>query len=171
MTNTKLKRKAKQIAVLVEMGIVSINEVKRKVKPQFYRDYVLPLLEERYIPLTYLRIYGGIGDLIKVDIASALVDIDNYSAAAEWNDFKILANLRNLLKGTKITADQLQQEMFEKYMKAQQKIKYYSKAYPIAVKVLELSIDERLKTFSKFVPEPKPSGATKLYNLIKGVKL
>lgn len=83
MTNAQLKRKAKQIAVLVEMGIVSINEVKRKVKPQFYRDYVLPLLEERYIPLTYLRIYGGIGDLIKVDIASALVDIDNYSVAAE----------------------------------------------------------------------------------------
>ena len=33
MTNTKLKRKAKQIAVLVEMGIVSVTEVKRKVKP------------------------------------------------------------------------------------------------------------------------------------------
>ena len=83
MTNTQLKRKAKQIAVLVEMGIVSINEVKRKVKPQFYQEYVLPLLEERYIPLTYLRIYGGIGDLIKVDIASAFVDIDNYLAVAK----------------------------------------------------------------------------------------
>ena len=170
MTNAQLKRKAKQIAVLVEMGIVSVNEVKRKVKPQFYLDYVLPLLKERYIPLTYLRIYGGIGELIKADIASALVDIDNYSAM-KGNDFKILVNLRNLLKGTTITADQLQQEMFEKFTKAQQKIKYYSKTYPIAVKVLELSIDERLKTFSKFVPEPNLSGATKLYNLIKGVKL
>ena len=83
MTNAQLKRKAKQIAVLVEMGIVSVNEVKRKVKPQFYLDYVLPLLKERYIPLTYLRIYGGIGELIKVDIASALVDIDNYLVAAK----------------------------------------------------------------------------------------
>ena len=83
MTNTKLKRKAKQIAVLVEMGIVSVNEVKRKVKPQFYQDYILPLLKERYIPLTYLRICGSIGDLIKVDIASALVVIDNYLVAAE----------------------------------------------------------------------------------------
>ena len=83
MTNAQLKRKAKQIAVLVEMGIVSVDQVKRKVKPQFYQDYVLPLLKERYIPLTYLRIYGGIGDLIKVDIASALVVIDNYSAMAK----------------------------------------------------------------------------------------
>ena len=83
MTDTQLKRKAKQIAVLVEMGIVSVDQVKRKVKPQFYQDYVLPLLKERYIPLTYLRIYGGIGDLIKVDIASALVVIDNYSAMAK----------------------------------------------------------------------------------------
>ena len=80
MTNAKLKRKAKQIAVLVEMGIITVDQVKRKVKPQFYQDYILPLLEERYIPLTYLRIYGGIGDLIKVDIASALVVIDNYLA-------------------------------------------------------------------------------------------
>ena len=61
--------------------------------------------------------------------------------------------------------------MFKKFTKAQQKIKYYSKAYPVAVKILGLSIDERLKTFSKFVPEPNLSGATKLYNLIKGVKL
>ena len=83
MTNAKLKRKAKQIAVLVEMGIITVDQVKRKVKPQFYQDYVLPLLEERYIPLTYLRIYGGIGDLIKVDIASALVVIENYLVAVE----------------------------------------------------------------------------------------
>lgn len=82
-----------------------------------------------------------------------------------------MANLTNLLKGTTITADQLQQEMFKKFTKAQQKIKYYSKAYPVAVKILELSIDERFKIFSKFVPEPKPDGATKLYNLIMGVKL
>ena len=83
-----------------------------------------------------------------------------------------MANLKSLLKGTTITADQLHQEMFEKFKEAQQKIKYYSKAYPVAVKILGLSIDERLKIFSKFVPEqPIPSGATKLYNLIKGVKL
>lgn len=83
MTNAQLKRKAKQIAVLVEMGTITIDQVKRKVKPQFYQDYVLPLLEERYIPLTYLRIYGKIGDLIKLDIASALVAIDDYLAMAE----------------------------------------------------------------------------------------
>ena len=83
MTNAKLKRKAKQIAVLVEMGIITVDQVKRKVKPQFYQDYIFPLLKERYIPLTYLRIYGGIGDLIKVDIASALVVIDNYLVAAK----------------------------------------------------------------------------------------
>ena len=171
MTNTKLKRKAKQIAVLVEMGIVSVNEVKRKIKPQFYLDYVLPLLEERYIPLTYLRIYDGISDLIKVDIASALTVIDDYLSIVELNDFKNLANLRNSIKGTTITADELQQKMFEKYTKAQQKIKYYSKAYPVAVKILGLSLDERIETFSKFIPEPNPDGATKLYYLIKGVKL
>ena len=83
MTNAKLKRKAKQIADLVEMGIITVDQVKRKVKPQFYQDYIFPLLKERYIPLTYLRIYGGIGDLIKVDIASALVVIDNYLVAAK----------------------------------------------------------------------------------------
>ena len=172
MTNAKLKRKAKQIAVLVEMGIITVDQVKRKVKPQFYQDYIFPLLKERYIPLTYLRIYGGIGDLIKVDIASALVVIDNYLVAAKWNSFELLANLNSQIKGITITADQLHQEMFEKFTKAQQKIKYYSKAYPVAVKILGLSIDERLKTFSKFVPKkPIPSGATKLYNLIKGVKL
>ena len=171
MTHAQLKRKAKQIAVLVEMGIITVDQVKRKVKPQFYQDYIFPLLKERYIPLTYLRIYGGIGDLIKVDIASALVDIDDYLVATKWNDFKLLANLNSQIKGITITADQLHQEMFEKFMKAQQKIKYYSKAYPVAVKILGLSIDERLKTFSKFVPEPNLSGATKLYNLIKGVKL
>ena len=172
MTDTKLKRKAKQIAVLVEMGIITVDQVKRKVKPQFYQDYVLPLLEERYIPLTYLRIYGGIGDLIKVDIASALVDIENYLAMAEGNNFKILAKLNSQIKGTTITADQLHQEMFKKFTKAQQKIKYYSKAYPVAVKILGLSMGERFKIFSKFVPEkPIPSGTTKLYNLIKGVKL
>ena len=171
MTNAQLKRKAKQIAVLVEMGIITVDQVKRKVKPQFYLDNVFPLLQEKYIPLTYLRIYGGIGDLIKVDIASAFVVMENYLTAVKWNDFKLLANLNSQLKGTTITADQLHQEMFEKFMKAQQKIKYYSKAYPVAVKILGLSIDERLKTFSKFVPEPNLSGATKLYNLIKGVKL
>ena len=171
MTNTKLKRKAKQIAVLVEMGIVSVNEVKRKVKPQFYQDYLLPLLKKTYIPLTYLRIYGGISDLIKVDIASALTVIDDYLSIVEWNDFENLANLRNSIKGTTITADELQQKMFEKYTKAQQKIKYYSKAYPVAVKILGLSLDERIETFSKFIPEPNPDGATKLYYLIKGVKL
>ena len=83
MTNAQLKRKAKQIVLLVEMGIVSVDQVKRKVKPQFYQDYVLPLLKEKYIPLTYLRIYGGIGDLIKVDIASALVVMENYLVAVE----------------------------------------------------------------------------------------
>ena len=82
-----------------------------------------------------------------------------------------MANLKSQLKGTTITADQLHQEMFEKFTKAQQKIKYYSKAYPVAVKILGLSLDERLKTFSKFIPEPNPDGATKLYYLIKGVKL
>ena len=83
-----------------------------------------------------------------------------------------MANLSSQLRGTTITADQLHQEMFEKFKKAQQKIKYYYKTYPVAVKILGLSIDERLKTFSKFVPEePIPPGAIKLYNLIKGVKL
>ena len=121
--------------------------------------------------MTYLRIYGGISDLIKVDIASALTVIDDYLSIVELNDFKNLANLRNSIKGTTITADELQQKMFEKYTKAQQKIKYYSKAYPVAVKILGLSLDERIETFSKFIPEPNPDGATKLYYLIKGVKL
>ena len=66
MTNTQLKRKAKQIVLLVEMGRITPEQVKRKVRPQFWNDYVLPLLRENYIPLMYARIYAGylaFGDL------------------------------------------------------------------------------------------------------------
>ena len=66
MTDTQLKRKAKQIALLVELGLITPEQAKRKVRPQFWNDYVLPLLRENYIPLMYARIYAGylaFGDL------------------------------------------------------------------------------------------------------------
>ena len=66
MTNAELKRKAKQTVMLIEMGRISPEQVKRKVRPQFWNDYVLPLLRENYIPLMYVRIYAGylaFGDL------------------------------------------------------------------------------------------------------------
>lgn len=67
MTNAQLKRKAKQMVMLIEMGRISPEQVKRKVRPQFWNDYVLSLLKENYIPLMYARrIYAGylaFGDL------------------------------------------------------------------------------------------------------------
>ena len=44
MTNAQLKRKAKQMVMLIEMGRITPEQVKRKVRPQFWNDYVLPLL-------------------------------------------------------------------------------------------------------------------------------
>lgn len=62
MTDAKLKRKAKQMVILIEMGRITPEQVKRKVRPQFWNDYVLPLLRENYIPLIYTS-YLAFGNL------------------------------------------------------------------------------------------------------------
>ena len=139
MTNAQLKRKAKQMVMLIEMGRITPEQVKRKVRPQFWNDYVLPLLRENYIPLMYARIYAGylaFGDLrkwIKNEINFARLDIKDYQEAVEKNLFPDLADLESQFNDTPITADQMRQSMEKQFKEAQQKIKYYYKTYPMIV--------------------------------------
>ena len=139
MTNAQLKRKAKQTVMLIEMGRITPEQVKRKVRPQFWNDYVLPLLRENYIPLMYARIYAGylaFGDLrkwIKNEINFARLDIKDYQEAVEKNLFPELADLESQFNDKPITADQMRQSMEKQFKEAQQKIKYYYKTYPMMV--------------------------------------
>ena len=139
MTNAQLKRKAKQMVMLIEMGRITPEQVKRKVRPQFWNDYVLPLLKEKYIPLMYARIYAGylaFGDLrkwIKNEINFAKLDIRDYQEAVEKNLFPDLADLESQFNDKPITADQMRQSMEKQFKEAQQKIKYYYKTYPMIV--------------------------------------
>ena len=140
MTNAQLKRKAKQMVMLIEMGRISPEQVKRKVRPQFWNDYVLPLLREKYIPLMYARIYAGylaFGDLrewIKNEINFARLDIRDYQEAVEKNMFEELADLESQFNDNiPITADQMRQSMEKQFKEAQNKIKYYYKTYPTIV--------------------------------------
>ena len=139
MTNAQLKRKAKQTVMLIELGRISPEQVKRKVKPQFWNDYVLPLLRENYIPLMYARIYAGylaFGDLrewIKNEINFARLNIREYQEAVEKNLFPDLADLESQFNDKPITADQMRQSMEKQFKEAQQKIKYYYETYPTMV--------------------------------------
>lgn len=142
MTNAQLKRKAKQIAVLVKMGIVTIDQVKRKVKPQFYQDYILPLLRE-YISLTYLRMYSAdLQSAISADILSAKQYIRIYKLLEKDNKaFKELAEIHNALNrvegnNTIETANQIRQSMQKGLTEAQRKIKFYCEAFPSLVKTI-----------------------------------
>ena len=142
MTNAQLKRKAKQMVMLIEMGRITPGQVKRKVRPQFWNDYVLPLLRENYIPLMYVRIYAGylaFGDLrewIKNEINFARLHMREYQEAVEKNLFPDLADLESQFNDIPITADQMRQSMEKQFKEAQQKIKYYYKVYPMIVKDL-----------------------------------
>ena len=142
MTNAQLKRKAKQTVMLIEMGRITPEQAKQKVRPQFWNDYVLPLLRENYIPLMYARIYGGylaFGDLrkfIKNEINFARLNMRDYQEAVEKNMFPDLADLESQFDNIPITADQMRQSMEKQFKEAQQKIKYYYKAYPMIVKDL-----------------------------------
>ena len=139
MTNAQLKRKAKQIALLVEMGRITPEQVKRKVRPQFWNDYVLPLLKEKYIPLMYARIYAGylaFGDLrewIKYEIRFSKLHIREYQEVVKEDLFKELAHTESKFNNNPITADQMRQSMEKDFKKAQEKIKYYYKTYPMIV--------------------------------------
>ena len=139
MTNAQLKRKAKQTVMLIEMGRISPEQVKRKVRPQFWNDYVLPLLRENYIPLMYARIYAGylaFGDLrewIKNEINFSKLRIKDYQEAVEKNMFPDLAERESQFNDTPITADQMRQSMEKQFKEAQQKIKYYYETYPTMV--------------------------------------
>ena len=139
MTNAQLKRKAKQMVILIELGRISPEQVKRKVRPQFWNDYVLPLLRENYIPLIYARIYAGylaFGDLrewIKNEINFSKLDIRDYQEAVEKNMFEELVDLESQFNDIPITADQMRQSMEKQFKEAQNKIKYYYKTYPMIV--------------------------------------
>ena len=139
MTNAQLKRKAKQMVMLIEIGRITPEQVKRKVRPQFWNDYVLPLLWENYIPLMYARIYAGylaFGDLrewIKNEIKFAKLHIRDYQEAVEKNMFPDLADSESQFDSIPITADQMRQSMEKQFKEAQNKIKYYYKTYPMIV--------------------------------------
>lgn len=139
MTNAQLKRKAKQTVMLIEMGRISPEQVKRKVRPQFWNDYVLPLLRENYIPLMYARIYAGylaFGDLrkwIKNEINFAKLHIRDYQEAVEENMFQDLADHESQFDNIPITANQMRQSMEKQFKEAQNKIKFYYKTYPTIV--------------------------------------
>ena len=137
MTNAQLKRKAKQTVILIEMGRITPEQVKRKVRPQFWNDYVLPLLRENYIPLTYARIYclafGSLREWIKNEIEFSKLHIKEYQEAVEKNMFEELADYESQFDNIPITADQMRQSMEKQFKEAQQKIKYYYEAYPTMV--------------------------------------
>lgn len=133
MTNAQLKRKAKQIAVLVEMGIITIDQVKRKVKPQFYQDYILPLLKEKYIPLLFYIAFGEIEDAIRIHISLDKSTIYYFRKSVKEDLFEELADLESQFNDTLITADQMRQSMEKEYIAAQKRIKYYCKNYPSIV--------------------------------------
>ena len=133
MTNTQLKRKAKQIVMLIEMGRITPEQVKRKVRPQFWNDYVLPLLKEKYIPLIFSIAFGSIKDAIRIHISLDKSTIEHFREAVEKDMFEELADLESRFNDKPITADQMRQSMEKQFKEAQQKIKYYYKAYPLMV--------------------------------------
>ena len=133
MTNAQLKRKAKQTVMLIEMGRITPEQVKRKVRPQFWNDYVLPLLRENYIPLMYARVYGSLRDWIKKEIEFSKLRIREYQEVVEKNMFAELADLESQFEDIPITEDQMRQSMEKQFKEAQQKIKYYYKTYPMMV--------------------------------------
>ena len=133
MTNAQLKRKAKQTVMLIEMGRISPEQVKRKVRPQFWNDYVLPLLKEKYIPLVvaarFSIAYGKIEDAIRIRISLDKSTIESFRESVKKDLFEELADLERHY-GDNITADQMRQSMEKEYIEAQERIKYYYKAYP-----------------------------------------
>ena len=133
MTNTQLKRKAKQIVMLIEMGRITPEQVKRKVRPQFWNDYVLPLLKEKYIPLIFGIAFGSIKDAIRIHISLDKSTIEHFREAVEKDMFEELADLESRFNDKPITADQMRQSMEKDCKAAQERIKYYCETYPSIV--------------------------------------
>ena len=170
MTNAQLKRKAEQIALLVELGIITPEQAKRKVRPQVWNDYVLPLLKREYIPLTVARAFQVFGilnrikytipeDWIKTELTFANFTMKKCQEAIVDNSIKDLAVLTGQITN-KPTYKQVLEDIVNKtFNEAQAKTNYYTRKYPkIAADVFGTGIVKRFKPSKKFLNALKAKG-------------
>ena len=170
MTDTQLKRKAKQIALLVELGLITPEQAKRKVRPQVWNDYVLPLLKKEYIPLTVARAFQVFGilnrikytipeDWIKTELTYSNFIMKKCQEAIVNNSVEDLAVLTGQITN-KPTYKQVLEDIVNKtFNEAQAKTNYYTRKYPkIAADVFGSGVVKRFKPSEKFLNALKAKG-------------
>ena len=175
MTDTQLKRKAKQIALLVELGLITPEQAKRKVRPKVWNDYVLPLLREEYIPLIVARAFQVFGilnrikyttpeDCIKTELAFANFTMKKCQEAVVDNSIEDLAVLTEQITN-KPTYKQVLEDIVNKtFNEAQAKTNYYTRKYPkLAADVFgtDVRVVKRFKPSKKFLNALKAKGEIK----------
>ena len=175
MTDTQLKRKAKQIALLIEIGLITPEQAKRKVRPKVWNDYVLPLLREEYIPLIVARAFQVFGilnrikyttpeDCIKTELAFANFTMKKCQEAVVDNSIEDLAVLTEQITN-KPTYKQVLEDIVNKaFNEAQAKTNYYTRKYPkLAADVFgtDVRVVKRFKPSKKFLNALKAKGEIK----------
>ena len=170
MTNAQLKRKAKQIALLVEIGLITPEQAKRKVRPQVWNDYVLPLLKREYIPLTVARAYQVFGilnrikytipeDWIKTELVFANFTMKKCQEAIVDNSIKDLAVLTGQITNKPTYKDYIMDIVNKTFNEAQAKTNYYTRKYPkIAADVFGAASVKKFKPSNEFLNALKAKG-------------
>lgn len=170
MTDAQLKRKAKQIALLVELGLITPEQAKRKVRPQVWNDYVLPLLKREYIPLTVARAYQVFGilnrikytipeDWIKTELVFANFTMKKCQEAIVDNSIKDLAVLTGQITEKPTYKDYIMDIVNKTFNEAQAKTNYYTRKYPkIAADVFGTGLGKKFKPSNEFLNALKAKG-------------
>ena len=170
MTNAQLKRKAKQIALLVEIGLITPEQAKRKVRPQVWNDYVLPLLKREYIPLTVARAYQVFGilnrikytipeDWIKTELVFANFTMKKCQEAIVDNSIEDLAILTGKITNKPTYKDYIMDIVNKTFNEAQAKTNYYTRKYPkIAADVFGTGLAKKFKPSNEFLNALKAKG-------------
>lgn len=170
MTDAKLKRKAEQIALLVEIGLITPEQAKRKVRPQVWNDYVLPLLKREYIPLTVARAFQVFSilnrikytipeDWIKTELVFANFTMKKCQEAIVDNSIEDLAVLTGQIIEKPTAKDYIMDIVNKTFNEAQAKTNYYTHKYPkISAEVFGTAAVKRFKPSEKFLNALKAKG-------------
>lgn len=170
MTNAKLKRKAEQIALLVEIGLITPEQAKHKVRPQVWNDYVLPLLKREYIPLTVARAFQVFGilnrikytipeDWIKTELVFANFTMKKCQEAIVNNSLEDLASLTGKITNKPTYKQVIADKVNEIFNEAQAKTDYYTRKYPkISAEVFASAVVKKFKPSEKFLNALKAKG-------------
>lgn len=170
MTNAQLKRKAKQIALLVEIGLITPEQAKQKVRPQVWNDYVLPLLKREYIPLTVARAFQVFGilnrikytipeDWIKTELTFSNFIMKKCQEAIVDNSIKDLAVLTGQITNKPMAKDYIMDIVNKTFNEAQAKTNYYTRKYPkISAEVFASGVVKKFKPSNEFLNALKAKG-------------